>query len=444
MFAKLRTLQNHKGFIRYFKNTSWMMGEKFLRIMAGLLVGIWVARYLGPEQFGLFSYVLAFTAIFSGIAKLGLDGIMVRELVNHPEKRDTYLGTAFWLKIIGALIVMVLMAAIVPFTSNDASTNLFIFIIAAGLVLQSFEVVEFYFQSQVLAKIVSICKVIQLALSSIIKIYLVLTHAELFWFVLVTVFDALSLAISYFVAYKVRKNPDFYKHFDFVIAKRLLKDSWPLIFSGLVLMIQARIDQVMLQEIKGSIEVGYYSVAMRLIEAAAFVPMILHSSLFPAIQTAKKYSEELYKERLLNFYRINFIMFLIFAVPIFMFAERIVVTLFGDIYQPAGILLALFAIRLFFANMGVARSAFILRENLMRFSLFTMVIGTIVNVILNYMWIPQHGAIGAILATIVSFTVTIFAVDIIYSKTRNNVILQMKSIVTFYKINLKGVKNGID
>lgn len=85
---KIKSLVQHQGFRRYAANTSWMMAEQMLRIVAGLLVGIWVARYLGPEQFGLFSYVLAFTAIFGGIAKLGLDGIMVRELVNHPEKRD--------------------------------------------------------------------------------------------------------------------------------------------------------------------------------------------------------------------------------------------------------------------------------------------------------------------------------------------------------------------
>ena len=89
------------------------MVEQFFRISAGVLVGIWVARYLGPEKFGLLSYVLAFTAIFSGTARLGLDGIMVRELVNHPEKRDTYLGTAFWLKMLGGFLVIGIMAAIV-------------------------------------------------------------------------------------------------------------------------------------------------------------------------------------------------------------------------------------------------------------------------------------------------------------------------------------------
>lgn len=286
--SKILALKNHQGFRRYAANTSWMMAEQMLRIIAGLFVGIWVARYLGPEQFGLFSYVLAFTAIFGGIAKLGLDGIMVRELVNHPEKRDTYLGTAFWLKILGAFIVMGLMAAIVPFTRNDATTNLFIFIIAAGLVFQSFEVVEFYFQSQVLAKIVSICKVIQLALSSIIKIYLVLTEAELIWFVLVTAFDALSLAVSFFIAYQLRKNPTFYKHFDLSIAKQVLKDSWPFIFTALIISIYMKIDQVMIMEMLGAESVGHYSVAVTLSTAWYFVPIIIATSLFPAMVSSRK------------------------------------------------------------------------------------------------------------------------------------------------------------
>ena len=115
--------------MRYFKNTSWMMGAQLLRMVAGLLVGIWVARYLGPEQFGAFSYVLAFTSIVVSLAKLGLDNILIRELINHPEQYNNYLGTAFWLKLIGAIFVIILLAFIPPFTSNDTTTNFYIFII---------------------------------------------------------------------------------------------------------------------------------------------------------------------------------------------------------------------------------------------------------------------------------------------------------------------------
>src|SRR5690606_5635462 len=191
---------------------------------------------------------------------------------------------------------------VVPFTSTDSTTNLYIFIIAAGLVFQSFEVVEFYFQSQVLAKVVSICKVIQLALSSAIKVYLVLTQADLFWFVCVTAFDTVSLAVSYFFAYKIRGNVSFLRSFKWRVAKQLLKDSWPLILSSVVVMLYMRIDQVMIKEMLGEHDVGIYSAAVRLSEAFYFIPMFITASIFPAIINAKNQNEELYKRRLQRLY----------------------------------------------------------------------------------------------------------------------------------------------
>ena len=431
MIAKLTALKNHAGFIRYFKNTSWMMGEQFLRIIAGLLVGIWVARYLGPEQFGLFSYVLAFTAIFGGIAKLGLDGIIVRELVNHPEKRDTYLGTAFWLKVFGAFLVMVIMVAIVPFTSNDSTTNTFIFIIAAGLVFQSFEVVEFYFQSQVLAKIVSICKVIQLALSSLIKVYLVLTQAELLYFVLVTAFDALSLAISYFIAYKIRKNPTFYKHFDFSIAKQLLKDSWPLIFSAIVVMIYMRIDQIMIKEMLGDYEVGIYSAAVRLSEAFYFIPMLITASLFPAILNAKNQSEELYKQRLQRLYTFMVWMAIAIALPMTFLADWLIVMLFGQAYQEAGQVLMIHVWASIFVFLGVASGKWFLTENLQKLALINTAVGATLNVLLNYELIPILGVIGAAYATLISYAAAAYFMNLAWLSSRGNFFMLSKSFWKF-------------
>lgn len=407
---------------------------QFLRIIAGLFVGIWVARYLGPEQFGLFSYVLAFTAIFGGIAKLGLDGILVRELINHPEKRDTYLGTAFWLKILGAFIVMGLMVAIVPFTSNEATTNLYIFIIAAGLVFQSFEVVDFYFQSQVFAKIVSICKVIQLALSSIIKIYLVLTEAELIWFVLVTAFDALSLAISFFIAYQLRNNPSFYKHFDLNIAKHLLKDSWPLIFSAIVVMIYMRIDQIMIKEILGEYEVGIYSAAVRLSEAFYFVPTLITASLFPAILNAKKQNEELYKQRLQRLYTFLVWMAIAIALTLTFLSDWLILLLFGQAYQEAGQVLMIHVWASIFVFLGVASGKWFITENLQRFSLINTSVGAILNVGLNLILIPKFGVVGAAYATLISYGVAAYLMNSIWKVSRSNFFMLSKSLLLFRKV----------
>ena len=73
--------------MKYFKNTSWLFAEKIIRMMVGLFIGIWVARYLGPEQFGLFSYAVSFVGLFTAISTLGLDTIVVRELVKNESNR---------------------------------------------------------------------------------------------------------------------------------------------------------------------------------------------------------------------------------------------------------------------------------------------------------------------------------------------------------------------
>jgi O-antigen/teichoic acid export membrane protein len=423
--------------MKYFKNTSWLFAEKILRMVVGLLVGVWVARYLGPEKFGLLSYALSFVGLFSIVATFGLDEIVVRELVKDENRRDELIGTAFWLKLFGAFVVLLALAFAVKFTSNDDNTNILVFIIASALIFQSFNVVDFYFQSKVMGKFIVYANLISLFTSSIVKITLILNDASLIAFAWVVLFDGFILACGFIYFFLKQstfriKNLIFYKS----TAIDLLKDSWPLIFSGAVLMIQARIDQVMIKEMINSTEVGYYSAAIRLIEAFGFIPVMLKISLYPSILNSRKDSNELYQNRLLNFYRLNFILFLAVAIPLFIFSEQIVILLFGIEYQSVGILLSLMVIRLFFANMGVARGAYIISENLMVFSLITMTLGTITNVVLNYYWIPLYASKGAIVATIISFSVSIFVIDIFYSKTRNNLILQFKAIFSFYKLKV--------
>ena len=143
MITKLKSLKNHQGFMKYFKNTSWLFAEKILRMIVGLFVGIWVARYLGPEQFGLLRYSQSFVGLFAAIATLGLNAIVIRELVKNSDQKDELMGTAFMLQVIGALIVLVILSFAVNFTSNDFSTNVLVFIIASATLFQSFNVIDF-------------------------------------------------------------------------------------------------------------------------------------------------------------------------------------------------------------------------------------------------------------------------------------------------------------
>jgi O-antigen/teichoic acid export membrane protein len=440
--GKVRVLINHQGFRRYFANTSWMLAEQILRIIAWLLVGIWVARYLGPEQFGILSYVLAFTAIFGGIAKLGLDNIVVRNLVKEPEKRDIYLGTAFWLKLSGAFITLGAVACAAMLTTNDPTTNLYILIVASGMIFQSFEVIDFYFQSQVLSKFVSLCKLIQLILSSLLKLYFVIAGADLLWFVIVSLVDQVTLAISLFLAYHFQslKLGSFYRYFNTSIAKQLLKDSWPLILSALAVMIYMRIDQIMIKEMLGDREVGLYSAAVRLGEAWYFVPALISTSLFPAILNAKKSSQEQYRERLQKLYTFMVWTAVGVAVPVTILSTWIMNFLYGAAYREASLVLSINIWAGVAVSIGVVFGRYLVAENRAGASFHRTAVGAGSNILLNFIFIPRYGIAGAAIATLASQWIANYIFDLFDRSLREVIYLKNNAILPVYLIRTERQK----
>lgn len=439
MIARLKSLTSHSGFRRYGANTAWMFSEQILRMIAGLLVGIWVARYLGPEQFGIFSYALAFTALFAGIAKLGLDGIIVRDLVNDPTKRDIYLGTAFWLKIIGAFLSFSAIALATLFTSNDATTNLYIFIIASGMIFQSFEVIDFYFQSKVLSKFVSLSKMTQLFISSLLKIYFVITGADLIWFVIISAFDQLTLAISLVYAYSKQSLGSFYRSFDLQTAKKLLSDSWPLIFSLMVIAIYMKIDQIMIKEMLGAKEVGIYSAAVRLSEIWYFLPTIIASSIFPAIIQAKQQDQKHYHMRLQQFYTVMVWMAISIALPMTFMSDWIIIKLYGSAYVEAGSVLMIHIWTAVFVFLGVAFGRYLTAENLTKTQFIRTLFGAVVNVISNLILIPKYGIQGAAISTLIAQFSANYFYDLFDPKLYPQ--LKLKTLALINPLALKGFKS---
>lgn len=406
-----------------------MFAEQVLRIIAGLFVGIYVARYLGPEQFGIYSYAVAFVALFGTIAGLGLNGIVVRDLVNHPDNRDVYLGTAFWLKLAGAMLTLGLLSIAVQFTGNDATTNLYIFIIASGLIFQSFDVVDFYFQSRVLSKYVSICRLVQLALSSALKLYFIFIQADLLWFVLVSLADQITLALALVFSYWRQRIGSFFGRFDRGAAKALLKNSWPLILSGIAISLYMRIDQIMIKEMLGEREVGLYSAAVRLSEAWYFVPTIITASLFPAIVNARKVSLELYHQRLQRLCTLMTWLAIAVAIPITFLADWLITLLYGLTYQAAGGVLVIHIWAAVFVFLGVASGVFFTAENFTRKVLYRTALGGVSNVLLNLVFIPRYGINGAAMATVISQFLANYLCDSFDSSTRRLFVTKTKALL---------------
>ena len=439
---RLKALKSHQGFMKYFINTSWLFGERILRMVVGLFVGIWVARYLGPEQFGLFSYAQSFVGLFTVIATLGLDGIVIRELVKDDTRRDELISTAFWLKFMGAFGVLIVLALAVNFTSNDSHTNSLVFIISSATIFQSFNVVDMYFQSKVLSKYIVYANVISLFISSIVKITLILNEAPLIAFAWVILFDSFILASGFIYFYlknrRHNEQPNRYSVFDTEssfawkfnksTAFSLLKDSWPLILSGIVISIYMKIDQVMIKEMMNAEAVGQYAAAVRLSEAWYFIPMVIASSLFPAIINAKKQSEELYYARLQKLYSLMVWLAIAIALPMTFLSDWVVHFLYGEQYNQAGSILMIHIWAGVFVFLGVASGKWLLSENLQIFSTVNTSIGAIVNIWLNYILIPKIGVSGAAWATLISYFVAAYLCLLFFKKTRINFANLSKSL----------------
>ena len=257
-------------------------------MVVALFVGVFVARHLGPIQFGLLSYANSFVALFGALATLGLDGVVVRELCNAPQRRDELLGTAFWLKIGGATLSWILIAVTLSLVKNDIQTNILIAVIASAVIFQAFNVIDLNYQAEVKSKYVVRVQLIQLTISSIVKLVLIFIDARLIWFALVYSLDAMILACGLAVVYLRNTGKFWYWKWRNNFAKRLLQDSWPAILSAASVSAYMQIDQVMIKSMLSAEQVGLYSAAVKLSKAWYFIPVAITMSVFPAIINAQK------------------------------------------------------------------------------------------------------------------------------------------------------------
>ena len=419
------------GFRKYFANTSWLLGERILRMAVLLFVGIYVARYLGPERFGLLSYTLSFVLLFSSLASFGLDDILVRELVKQPKQRNDLLGSVFWLKICGTAVMGTAIALVLQFKAEDQQTYWMIALITFGFLFQATNVVDFYFQSQVQSKFVVRAQAFQLLVTSLFKIYLVWNQAELIWFAFALLLDQAVVAVLFLLVYhwKVEWFPFF--SFRWTQAKKLMKDAWPLIFAGMVVSIYMKIDQVMLKEMLDAKAVGVYAAAVKLCEAWYFVPGVAAASLFPAVIEARKKSETLYDERVQNLYDLMVWASVAVALPTTLLADWVILILYGTNFQEAADVLRIYIWAGVFVTLGIASSKWLVVENLQRYLFYSTALGALLNVGCNLWFIPIYGIKGAAFATLVAQGTVGFLSLSFFKKTRHNFLLAAKSLSIF-------------
>jgi O-antigen/teichoic acid export membrane protein len=431
-----------EGFQKYFKNFSWLFVERILRLALILGTTIVVSRYLGAERLGQLNYAMAIVSIGAVFVAMGTNEVISRDLVRYPERRNELLGTGFAMNVTGAVVLNIVVLSYGLLKGLDTLMLLLLMITAAGELFRWGTLIELFFISQVKGRISAKVGVAATLVSSGFKLLLVYQHAPILWFAGAYVFDCLISTVLFTIAYRLNKHHLRKWRPSLRMFKYLLVQSWPMLVYAFALQAQLKIDQVMifdllrssLGEKAANAEVGQYSVAVKMIEAIAFLPVIIQLSLGPAIARARVQDIDLYRQRITNQYRLMFLLYLVTSLPLYFIAEPLVVWLYGPEFRMAGHLLALFAVRLVFSYMGVAKGSFIVNEGLFRFSLVAAVVGASVNIGLNWFLIPTMGSNGAIWATLVSFFVSVYLMDLTTARTRVNFKMLTEGIFTFWKI----------
>ena len=288
MINKLKTLYKHQGFMKYFKNTSWLFAEKILRMLVGLFIGVWVARYLGPEQFGLFSYALAFISIFGFFVTLGMDGGYIVKELRSDKNLQTVLATSLFLKSIGSIFAMTFIAIIIRIIEADSLTITLVTIASFTYIFRIFSVFDLYFQSKVLSKYVVYSNLIALVFISFLRVYFILSKATVEYFAYALMIE-LAISSLFFVFFYT-KNSDGFSNFsvDISYAKNILQNVWPIMISAFLISIYMQIDIVMIKNMLGDFEAGNYAAATKISALFYFIPFAVTSSVYPAIINAKK------------------------------------------------------------------------------------------------------------------------------------------------------------
>ncbi|GAB2689284.1 flippase [Aliiglaciecola sp. 3_MG-2023] len=386
----------------YFYNANWLIIEKLISLPIGLITSIFLARYLGPEYFGVFSFLISAVYIFLPLMQFGLNSVLTKELVSLTEKTSEILSTALTIRILASLFTFIIGAiSAVLFDWIDERHLLLFFLLLFSHTFSAFDIFNFWFESKKNNRPVAIVRVLTLLLFSILKVFVVIKFESLSLLLLVQACELMTGYLLYYFLAKVYQC-----HFQwqpsYSYGKQLVKKCWWLIFSGIAAALYMKIDQVMLGTIASKSEVGIYSVAVRFSEMSYFLPVAIVTAFFPYLIERKQLSAPAYNNTLAIFLGGLCWLGIAVAIVVTLIATYLIKILYGTEYNASASILAVHVWGGVFVYMRALLSKWLIIEDLLYFSLVTQGTGAIVNIILNLLLIPEYGALGAAWATILS------------------------------------------
>lgn len=432
MFRKLKNILMENQGIKHtvLKNTIWLfLGEIIGRFLKLFLV-VYAARILGTRDWGVFSYVFSFAAIFSIFSDIGINSLVTREIAKNKSDKLQYLSTLFIIKLLLIIISVTSLIIFTPYVSKIPEANNLIFITALLLIFDSLR--EFGLslnRAQEKMEWEAFVKILTNVSVSIIGLFCVFyfpSVKNLIYTYLIG--SVLGFIAIFYILRKQLKNST--RYFSKSLVKPIFNYAWPFAILTFIGTIMVNTDLLMLGWLKGPEDVGIYSVAQRLTQFLYIIPGLLSIALFPSFSKLAEENDKRFAGIFTKIIRL----LLLFGFPLviggMILSKEIVTLIFGNAYASAGTAFAVLLLMPLINFPAIIMDNAILAFNQQRRFLKYSLLAVILNVFLNYLLIPRHSFNGSAVATVISSALGTGLVFYSFIKVNNfNVPLRMGKII---------------
>ena len=419
----------------------WLFFDRTLRAVMGLVVSVWVARYLGVELYGTLTWAFAFVSLFGALVTLGLDDVVIRDIVSDPSAKESILGTTFGMKMAGGVFVLILSFSLALLLRPGDSLALgMVALYGAARLFQPWNTIDLWFQSQVQSKYTVWAKTVAYLLTNLVKVGAILLKAPAIIFASTMMLESALTGIGLSRNYKSFGFRFRTWRFSLKRTVQLFSDSWPLMLSSIMVILYDKIDVLMLERMTSDAAVGIYMAAAKLIDTWAFIPVVITSSLFPSLIRSSQRDATEYKTRLQYFYDANAcVAYLLIAltVPV---APLLIQVLYGAEFAASAPIFVIYAWSSIFAFMGAARGRQLINDGLLRFPLIATVLGVVVNVSCNLVLIPLYEGTGAAIATIIAHVTASYLSSLILWPRHRIWAMQTRALFAPLRYALRGLR----
>lgn len=419
---------------RVSRNVGWMVADRGFRLLLGLVVNVWVVRYLGAEPLGLMSFAQSLVVIAAVVSQLGLETIVVRDLVRRPDAAGRVIGTALALRLSGAFGTLALAAgAAALLRPGDTVALALAAIFATTAFSQAFDVLEFWFQSVSRIGPAAVARTVAATGGAGLKIAAIVSGAPVAAVALAIAGEFALSALALVFAYRRVAAGVGPWSVSAARARELLGDSWPLFVNSIAIVIAVRVDQMLITTLRGTLENGWYAAAQRLTEVLFYLPTAALVAANPVLLRSHAADTAEYERRLQRLFSTLALAGLAIAAGVSLLAGPVVTLLFGREFAPSGPVLAILVWSCPALFLGVAQTNWFIAHGRQRALMARSLAAAAASVAMNLALVPAYGARGAAVSLLVSQVFAQILLNACFAETRGLFRMQLRALLPFLR-----------